>query len=104
MTALHKCQTTKKQDLPAPNDQFVQIYDTMVDRIHRDHPLVTLVNDKTHLLGRHWNNKGNSMESLLLLIAETGAHDLVWSVAYLIMNMHFRKQRLPWLERYSSSH
>ena len=31
----------------------------------------------------------------MLLIAETGAHDLVWSVGYLIMNLQFRKQTPP---------
>ena len=97
ITALFKCQTTKKQDLPAPNDQFVMFYDAMVDRLPRHHPLV---DEKAHLLSRHWNNKGNSMEALMLLIAETGAHDLVWSVGYIIMNLQFRKQRLPWIEDY----
>ena len=40
VTALFKCQTTKKHDLPAPNDQFVMFYDAMVDRLPRHHPLV----------------------------------------------------------------
>ena len=97
VTALYKCQTTKKHDLPTPNDQFVMFYDAMVDCLPRHHPLV---DDKEHLLSRHWNNKGNSMEALMLLIAETEAHDLVWSVGYLIMNLQFRKQRLPWIESY----
>ena len=97
ITALYKCQTTKKHDLPAPNDQFVMFYDAMVDHLPRHHPLV---DDKEQLLSRHWNNKGNSMEALMLLIAETGAHDLVWSVGYLIMNLQFRKQRFPWIENY----
>ena len=36
----------------------------------------------------------------MLLVAETGAHDIVWSVGYIIMNLQFRKQRLPWIEEY----
>ena len=56
ITALYKCQTTKKHDLPAPNDQFVMFYDAMVDHLPRHHPLV---DDKEQLLSRHWNNKGN---------------------------------------------
>ena len=97
VTALFKCQTTKKHDLPAPNDQFVMFYDAMVDRLPRSHPLL---DSKTHLISRHWNHKGNSLEALMLLVAETGAHDLVWSVGYIIMNLQFRKQRLPWIEDY----
>ena len=58
VTALFKCQTTKKHDLPAPNDQFVMFYDAMVDRLPRNHPLL---DDKTHLFSRNWNNKGNSL-------------------------------------------
>ncbi|OLQ10155.1 hypothetical protein AK812_SmicGene6200 [Symbiodinium microadriaticum] len=84
-------------DLPAPNDQFVMFYDAMVDRLPRHHPLV---DEKAHLLSRHWNNKGSSMEALMLLIAETGAHDLVWSIGYIIMNLQFKKQHLPWIEDY----
>ena len=97
VTALFKCQTTKKQDLPAPNDQFVMFYDSMVDRLPRHHPLI---DSKAHLLSRHWNNKGNGMEAFMLLVAETGAHDLVWSIGYIIMNLQFRKQRLLWIEDY----
>ena len=40
----------------------------------------------------------NSMEALILLVAETGAYDLVWSIGYIIMNLQFRKQRLLWIE------
>ena len=97
ITALFKCQTTKKQDLPVPNDQFVVFYDCMVDRLPRHHPLI---DSKAQLLSRHWNNKGNSLEALMLLVAETCSHDLVWSVGYIIMNLQFRKQRLPWIEDY----
>ena len=92
VTALFKCQTTKIHDLPAPNDQFVMFYDAMVDRLPRNHPLL---DSKTHLISRHWNNKGNSLEALMLLVAETGAHDLVWSIGYIIMNLQFRKTTAP---------
>ena len=35
ITAPFKFQTTKKQDLPAPNDQFLMFYDALVDRFPR---------------------------------------------------------------------
>ena len=85
----------KNKTSPPPNDQFVMFYDSMVDRLPRSHPLI---DSKAHLRSRHWNNKGNSMEALMLLVAETGARDLVWSIGYIIMNLQFRKQRLLWIE------
>ena len=31
----------------------------------------------------------------MLLVAETGAHDLVWSVGYIMMNSQFRETKAP---------
>ena len=58
------------QDLPAPNNSFVVIYDTLVQ-------LSEIISDDHTLLSRHWNNKGNSMEACTLLLAEGNYRDVV---------------------------
>jgi hypothetical protein len=37
----------------------------------------------TAALSRHWNNKGNSMESLILRMVDTGHYGLIWYTAYI---------------------
>ena len=68
MTALHKVQTKKSQHLPAPNEPLVELYDIILDRAS---PSSELYEHKASLLTRHWNNKGNSMESLALIPLES---------------------------------
>ena len=60
-----KVQTTTKQNLVAANDSLVEIYDLVFQYISPDSPLYE---HSDTLLHRHWNNKGNSMESLALLL------------------------------------
>ena len=97
VTALFQLQTKKAQHLPAPNEHLVELYDIVVDRAPHTSDIA---NNKAALLSRHWNNKGNSMESLALLVAEAGHHDLIITMAYLVMHLQYRSQSFPWLEEY----
>ena len=73
VTALFQLQTKKTQHLPAPNEPLVvELYDIVVDRAPNSSDIAY---NKAGLLSRHWNNKGHSMESLALLLAEAGHRD-----------------------------
>ena len=52
--------------------------------------ILDLYEHKTSLLSRHWNNKGNSMESLALLMAEAGDHSLIIVMSWLVMQLQYR--------------
>eukprot|EP00439_Symbiodinium_sp_Y106_P070032 s2013_g12.t1 len=64
ITAMYGLQTSSTQDLPAPNNSFVIVYDTFLQ-------LCENISDGHAMLARHWNNKGNSMEACTLLLAES---------------------------------
>ena len=97
MTALHKVQTKKSQHLPAPNEPLVELYDIVLDRAS---PSSELYEHKASLLTRHWNNKGNSMESLALLMAEAGYHSLIITMSWLVMQLQYRHRSYPWKAEY----
>ena len=97
MTALHKVQTKKSQHLPAPNEPLVELYDMILDRTS---PSSELYEHKTSLFSRHWNNKGNSMESLALLMAESGYHSLIIVMSWLVMQLQYRDSSYPWKADY----
>ena len=97
VTALFQLQTKKSQHLPAPNEPLVELYDIIVDRAPSTSDMA---HHKAALLSRHWNNKGNSMESLALLIAEAGHHDLIITMAYLVMQLQYESHSYPWIEEY----
>ena len=75
LATILQIQTTAKQNLVAPNDAFVEIYDQVLYSIS---PSSQVYSHRDQYLGRHWNNKGNSLESLSLLSAEQGFHSFVW--------------------------
>ena len=93
MTALRKIQIKKTQQLQAPNDQLVQLYDMIVGSAHHS---TDIANEKPTLLSRHYDNKGNSMEALSLLMCESGHHDLIIVMSWLIMQLQFKGQAYPW--------
>ena len=78
VAVLLKIQTTTKQSLVAANDASTAIYDHVLQYLPDDSPLLDKVD---YRLQRHWNNKGNSMEALALLLAEDGHHVLIWTMA-----------------------
>ena len=67
LASLLQVQTTTKQNLVAPNDAFTEIYDLFMYSISPDSPLYQ---HSDQYRNRHWNNKGNSLEALSLILAE----------------------------------
>ena len=91
---MYQVQTTKKQLLQVPNDQPVAVYDEMVNSLPSDSPLI---DSKSFLLARNWNNKGNSMEAISFMLAELGFHELTWALGWIILNLQFEYQNYSWL-------
>ena len=99
VTAVYKLQTTKKHDMPAPNDALGALYDLIVTRASH---MSEIGSQKSHLLSRHWNNKGNSMEALSLLMVERGDHTLIVVQAWLVMQLQFAKGPYPGISQWLS--
>ena len=95
--SLLKVQTTTKQNLVAANDSLGIIYDTYFQLITPDSPLYEY---SDNLLNRHWNNKGNSMESLTLLLAELGFHHIVWIMGWLCVQLSYKDKSYSFLNPY----
>ena len=66
-------QTTKKQLLQVPNDQLAEVYDEIVNALPSDS---SLIDSKSFLLARSWNDKGSSMEVIAFLLAELGFREM----------------------------
>ena len=94
---LLKAQTTTKQNLVAANDSLVEIYDVFFQFTSPDSHLYE---HSDTLLNRHWNNKGNSMESLALLLAELGFHPVVWIMAWLRVQLSYKDKSYSFLNPY----
>lgn len=63
----------------APNAILQVMYDTYLNQgPHGLDPGVV-----TTALSRHWNNKGNSMESLILRMVDSGHYGLIWYTGYI---------------------
>ena len=97
VAVLLKIQTTTKQTLVAANNAFCEIYDSVLQHLPDDSPLA----DKSdYCLQRRWNNKGNSMETLALLLAEDGHHVLVWIMAWICMQISYKGQSYAFIDPY----
>ena len=87
LTSLLKLQTTQSQLLQVPNDALVQIYDQI---LINSHPGDKLAQWYSSADGRHWNNKGNSLEAMSLLLVEQGYHELLVAFLWVIVQLHFQ--------------
>ena len=65
LATIFNIQTTTKQNLPAPNHVFVEVYDLVLYSVS---PRGRLYQHRDQYLGRRWNNEGNSMEALAHLL------------------------------------
>ena len=84
LAVMLKLQTTTKQTLVAANDACCEIYDLVLQHLPDHSPLADKVD---HCFQRHWNNKGNSIEALALLLAEDGHHVLIWIMAWMCIQI-----------------
>ena len=97
VAVLPKIQTTTKQNLVAANDAFCEIYDQIPQYLPDDSTLLDRVD---HCPQRHWNNKGNSMEALALLLAEDGHHVLIWTMAWMCVQISYTGQSYAFVSPY----
>lgn len=79
-----------------PNDQLGSLYDLISQHVKTQHSDRKAVE---HGAGRNYLHKGNSMEALLLYIAENVSHILVWSTAWTILQVQFKDSTHWWLEK-----
>ena len=85
----------KTTQLQAPNDGLVHLYEYIL-------PLLQLSKDEVrYIKTRGHVNKGNIMESLTLILAESGSHWLVWRCAWAIFLQQHRHTKLPWVVQVS---
>ena len=97
LAALYNLHTTASQTILAPNTQFCEIYDLIVKTAPTQSPLHV---QASSALARHWNNKGNSLESLALLLAERGEHAFIITQAWLILQLAYKDHTYPWIAQY----
>ena len=90
-------QTTTKQNLVAPNDAFVEISGQVLYSIS---PSSQLYSHRDQSLGSRWNNTGNSLESLSLLLAEQGFHSLVWVMCWICIQLSYKGQSYSFVNPY----
>ena len=72
----------KAQSEAAPNDTLKHLYEQVI---------VNYGTVKADCISRHWNNKGNSMETLMFVMYEESYHALVWFTAYICVNYSYQK-------------
>ena len=89
LAVILKIQTATKQNLVAGNDSLCETYDLILQHLPDHSPLADKID---HWLQRHWNNKGNSMEALALLLAEDGYHVLIWIMAWVCIQISYQGQ------------
>ena len=97
LASLLQIQTTTKQNLVAPNDAFVEIYDQVM---HSLSPDSRLFQHRDQYLSRHWNNKGNSLESLSLILIEHGFHSFVWIMAWICIQLSYKGHSYSFVNPY----
>jgi hypothetical protein len=81
--------------IATPNDALRELYDLIAAEIHNQ-GLMPKDKDVNTLIGRHWNNKGNSMECLSIYIWENGKDYLLWSYAKIMSDLTVDKPRQQW--------
>ena len=97
MAAIYGLHTTSKQHILAPNEALCTIYDLVVKM---SPPNSTVQTHATAALSRNWNNRGNSMEALSLMLAERGEHTFIVGMAWIVLQLTYATQAYPWLAQY----
>ena len=81
----------QKSQLQVPNDQINELWSNISSSIEATSQMIEWS------ITRHWNKKGNSMETLLFLIAEAGHHLLFWQTLYIVFMAQHSNLRAPWV-------
>lgn len=82
----------KKSQLQAPNNELVKLLEYIL-------PLLTFTTDEIQAVQwRSHVNKGNIMETIMLALAESGAHLLTWKTAWAMFQHQHKGTRHPWVQ------
>ena len=80
---------TKKSQLQAPNNELVKLLEYIL-------PLLTFTTDEIQAVQwRSHVNKGNIMETIMLALAESGAHLLTWKTAWAMFQHQHKRHQTP---------
>ncbi len=89
---IFKRRPKQNSQLQIPNDSLVEVYHHIVTSFQKvDSQVLSWSNT------RHWNNKGNSMETLLYMLFEEGQHLLFWQTLWVIFMHQHQHLNVPWL-------
>ena len=89
---IFKRRPKQNSQLQIPNDSLVEVYHHIVTSFKKvDSQVLSWSNT------RHWNNKGNSMETLLYMLFEEGQHLLFWQTLWVIFMHQHQHLNVPWL-------
>ena len=79
-----------------PNSELGMLYELIAQHL-KANPAHRLASEFG--VNRNYTQKGNSMEALMLHIAEHLSHILVWSTAWAILQAQFKDSTHWWLEK-----
>ena len=80
-----------RSQLQVPNDSLVSFWNDVAKSSNLNPECLQAA------INRHWNNKGNSMETLLYLLAEGGNHLLFWQIEYVLFMDQHKDVGQPWV-------
>ena len=83
----------KRSIMQAPNDELVLLLEYIVPLLQISKQDVQYVRSRAHV------NKGNIMETLLLALAEGGAHWLTWKTAWAMFQHRHRSAKYDWVKQ-----
>ena len=94
LAAVHGVLGDKKvSQLQAPNNELVLLFEYVL-------PLLSLTQDQVRAVrSRNHVNKGNIMEAVTLVLAESGEHWLIWQCAYAIFLHQHKDSGYPWVRQ-----
>ena len=81
-----------RSQLQIPNDSLVELYVSAAKSVQADRQTVQWA------LTRQWNNRGNSVEVLLMLMAEEGHHLQFWQKLWVLFLHQHRSSGHSWVE------
>ena len=82
----------KQSQLQAPNDELVKLLEYILPLIGLSNEEIQAVKWRAHV------NKGNIMETIMLAMAENGAHWLTWKTAWAMLQHQHKDTRHPWVQ------
>ena len=92
LAAIFELISKPRSQLQIPNESLVELYVSAAKSVKADKQTVQWA------LTRHWNNRGNSVEVLLMLMAEQGHHLQFWQTLWVLFLHQHRSSGHFWVE------